>query len=153
MRKLIFFLVILLAVFQITKLINGVQWQANYDQATALALKLNKPRMVYFQVSWCGQCRSFEGGPLADWSVKKLAHQFVCIRLDAEKEKGLASRFNVHGYPTVVFLDHQGKVVDRLSGQGMGTKALLRIKMSNAPRILAGQPSPETTISLWDLFF
>lgn len=47
----------------------------------------------------------------------KLAAQFVPLKVNAEKEgKDLASKYNVRGYPTILFVDGAGKLAGRIGG-------------------------------------
>jgi thioredoxin-related protein len=49
--------------------------------------------------------------------VAEAARELVAVRVNAEKggEK-VADRYDVQGYPTVLFLDGSGKVVKRVDG-------------------------------------
>ncbi len=47
----------------------------------------------------------------------KLAAQVVPLKVDAEKEgKELARKYKVQGFPTILFIDNQEKVVDKIVG-------------------------------------
>lgn len=47
----------------------------------------------------------------------KLAAQFVPLKVDAEREgKDLARKYNVRGYPTILFVDGAGKLAGRIGG-------------------------------------
>jgi thioredoxin-like negative regulator of GroEL len=42
--------------------------------------------------------------------------KFSCVKLDAERDgKALAKQFSVDGYPTIIVLDEDGNVVDRIA--------------------------------------
>ncbi|HNX68921.1 MAG TPA: thioredoxin family protein [Candidatus Omnitrophota bacterium] len=153
MRKIIFVCAVIFLACQALKLVNAIPWRSDYEAATREAVTKGKPLMVYFQVKWCGQCRKLEGGALGDWTVKEHAREFICVKLDAEARADLAFRFGVQGYPTILFLDPYGKVLNRFEGYGMGAKALLRLKMKNALNRKAGRAELPEVLFIQDLFF
>ena len=89
---------------------------------------------------------------LCDWNIKKLAKQFICIKVNADENKGLASRYEVTGYPTILFLDKDANVIGKHEGSGMGAKFSMKVTMKNALRKIAGLPPQEEAATLFDLF-
>ena len=152
MRKLLYICLVIFAIFQIIKYVNAIQWRDDFDQAVKDAVAQHKPMMVYFYTDWCGFCRKFEGGVLCDWTVKKLAKQFICVKVNADKNKELASRYEVTGYPEVLFLDSNANVIAKHQGSGMGAKFSMKATMKNALRKIAGLPPLNEEVSVLNLF-
>jgi len=76
-------------------------------------------RLVLADVSaiWCSSCRHFDGKVLADAAVQKLLNErFVFVRLEYESDEGKAfsERYGLDGFPRLIVLDAQGKLVARL---------------------------------------
>ncbi len=96
-----------------------IAWQRNYDKGQALARKAGKPMMIDFYTDWCGWCKELDKKTWPDKRVVKSAQQFVAIKLDAEKEgRALAQRFNVRGYPYILFLKSDGSKIGEIPGYG-----------------------------------
>jgi thiol:disulfide interchange protein len=88
-----------------------------YDAALDRARTERKLVMVDVYTDWCGWCRKLDREVFADEQVAAAAKGVVAVRLDAEKEgEKLAERFGVDGFPTVLFLDADGKLVKRVNG-------------------------------------
>src|SRR5688572_10511443 len=52
-------------------------------------------------------------GPLAAEGTKKRLANLVAVRLDADKDKPKAARYQPNGLPTIVYLSPRGVIVDR----------------------------------------
>ncbi|MBF0489061.1 MAG: thioredoxin family protein [Candidatus Omnitrophica bacterium] len=153
MKKFLYICFGIILFFQVLKGINAISWEHDYEHALQTARREDKPLLVYFYATWCGQCHKFQSNTLTDWTVKSLAKKFVCVKLDAEFEKDLAKRFEVTGYPTVIFLNTAEKLMNRMEGYGFGSKAVFRLKMNNVLKKRAGLPVQDEALSVTDLFF
>src|SRR5580765_4969291 len=85
--------------------IEGPFQELGFDQALAAAKKDGKVVMIDFFTTWCGPCKRLDKVTWADADVQKwLGEKTVALKIDAEKEAKLADRFDVHAYPTIVFV-------------------------------------------------
>jgi len=101
-------------------------WLTSYADALKLAAKEKKVVLMDFTGSdWCGWCKKlkaevFDKPEFADWAKKNA----VLLELDFPQSKpqsdeikkqnaDLQQKFNIEGYPTIVFLDATGKEVAR----------------------------------------
>ncbi|RYG42475.1 thioredoxin family protein [bacterium] len=99
-------------------------WLTNYDQALKLSKKTGKPILVDFTGSdWCGWCirldkEVFSTPEFKAWAKKKV----ILLSLDFPDAKpqsaalkkqndSLARKYQVQGYPTILFLDAKGKKI------------------------------------------
>ncbi|HRX84610.1 MAG TPA: thioredoxin domain-containing protein [Phycisphaerae bacterium] len=90
---------------------------ASYEQALATAVKEHKLVFIDFYTTWCGPCKMLDRTTFKDeWVRGWLANKAVALQVDAEKDLKLADKFQVEFYPTLVFLDGKGKVLERQSG-------------------------------------
>ncbi len=95
-----------------------VRWVPGVEAAKKEAAKGKKLVMVDFYTDWCGYCKKLDKETYPDPAVvKELKANYVSVKLNAEKEgANLAKRFNVTGYPTILFLTSGGKEVTRIPG-------------------------------------
>lgn len=89
----------------------------SYDKAVAAAAKDGKLIFIDFYTTWCGPCKMLEQSTFKDpWVKDWLAGKAVALQVDAEKDVQLAEKFRVEAYPTLVFLNSEGKVLERQIG-------------------------------------
>jgi protein disulfide-isomerase A6 len=105
---------VLLAVVQTKASENGDVGQANAAPSThALDLapkefdKLvdgSKHALVQFYAAWCGHCKALVGEYEAlAATYSDVAHDTVIAKLDADLYRSVGSRYNVAGYPTIIY--------------------------------------------------
>ena len=85
----------------------------------AKAKSENKLVFVDCYTSWCGPCRSLATNVFTRDDVGKCYNdRCVNIKIDMEKGEGpsLAEKYGVSAFPTMLFLDHEGNVLDRIIG-------------------------------------
>ena len=77
-----------------------------------------KPVMLDVVAAWCGPCKIMDKTTFADASVVAWAKKVVPARVDAEKGEGrkISARYQAVSFPTVVFIDGNGREIDRLVG-------------------------------------
>jgi thiol:disulfide interchange protein len=84
------------------------------DQALDRATKERKPIVLVFSADWCVPCKKLAREMLTDERVAKLLDRCVFLKIDPDKEPGLAARFEVVGLPDIRFLRPDGTAVKRL---------------------------------------
>lgn len=93
-----------------------IKWVHKYDKGMASAGRQKKVAMVDLYTDWCGWCKKLDDHTYKDKDVLALAENFVCIKVDADKNKPLVKKYNVTGYPTILFLKPNGDEVGRIRG-------------------------------------
>ena len=96
--------------------IYAVSWQSDLDGALDSAKSSGDPIMVDFYTDWCHWCKKMDSDTYCDSRVNELARDFICVQIDAENKPDLARKYSVRGYPTVIFLDSEGQVMQSVSG-------------------------------------
>jgi thioredoxin 1 len=76
-------------------------------------LSEKKPMVIDLFATWCGVCKRAE--PMVERMAKRHS-EINFIKIDGDKFPDLKDKYQVKGYPTFVFVDAQGKVVDRVLG-------------------------------------
>jgi thioredoxin-related protein len=94
----------------------AINWRSNFQDALKSAKAGGKPVMVDFYTDWCGWCKKLDSDTYSNPKVSSLSEKFVCVKINAEKDPSLAEKCNVSGYPTILFLDGNGKVLSRIPG-------------------------------------
>lgn len=100
-----------------------IVWQTSILKAMEIAKKENKPIFVELYADWCTICKSLEKNILPDPQVQSSLNGYIKVRLNGEEFPNLMERYEVQGFPTLLFLDKYANYIQRLSG--MPSKELL----------------------------
>ena len=109
------------------------EWMTNYDKALALSKKSGKPVLANFTGSdWCHYCvklhdEVFKTKEFSAWAKDNV----ILLEVDYPRSKpmdakvkkqneSLKSKFEISGYPTVLFLDPKGNRIGNRSGYYAG---------------------------------
>lgn len=111
--------------------------ELTFQEALAKAKQNNKLLFVDCYTSWCGPCKMlarevFTNNEVADYFN---AH-FISLKVDCEKGEGPALRewFGVSSYPTLLFIDGNGKMVNKIMGASQAPRFLARVKEALDPK-------------------
>jgi thiol:disulfide interchange protein len=93
-----------------------------YSPAAALAARAaRKPVFILATAEWCGPCRSLHAEALADPAVKVALEGHVRLEVDCTDREnrtiqGYLQDLHVNGIPAMIFLDRDGKEIERFVG-------------------------------------
>ena len=110
---------------------QGIEFfKGTFDEAKAQAKKEDKLIFMDAYASWCGPCKRmaknvFPKKEAGDYFNKN----FVNVKMDMEKGegRGLAKKYSVGSYPTLLFLDYNGDVVYKTKGARRDAKSLIQV--------------------------
>jgi len=106
-----------------------------FNDALTLAKKERKVVFIDFYTTWCGPCKMLDRTTWKDPNVVRwLQEKTVPLKIDAEVETALAKKFKVEGYPSLVFVNHDGSLINSRMGY-LNAEKFLQI----GKEILAGQ--------------
>ncbi len=100
--------------------LSGIQFHgSSWDEALKLAKAENKLIFLDLYATWCGPCKMLDKNTFPDKAVGDFYNKnFINIHLDGEKGEGLmlARQYQIKGYPTLLFIDSNGKAVLHTAG-------------------------------------
>ena len=102
-------------------------FEGSLQEGLEKAKSENKLLFVDCYTTWCGPCKilkqyTFRDANLGDY----MKDNYVSLAIDMETDEGqiLAKKYGIEAYPTLLFLDKYGRVVNHQVG-GIGAEALL----------------------------
>jgi thiol-disulfide isomerase/thioredoxin len=119
MTRIIRVAVLLLCISAAAKAQGITFEQGSFASVVAKAKTENKLIFIDFYTSWCGPCKHMAETVFKQDNVGQFFNsRFISYKVDAEKGEGkaLAEKFNVHIYPTYLFIDSKGAVFNRSIG-------------------------------------
>ncbi len=112
----------------------GVDWVTTESVALNQAHILGRPVFVDFSAKWCAPCEEMNRTTFRDSRVmEKLANEWVAWKVDATfttpELRGVLDRYNVMGWPTLLFLTVDGKEIPRSRrvGEVLSADELIRV--------------------------
>ena len=75
--------------------------------------------MYDFYTDWCGWCKKLDAEVYPQADVQKAMQAFEFRKVNAEGDsasRALAAKYNVTGFPTIVFVDSKGTEIHRITG-------------------------------------
>jgi thioredoxin-related protein len=131
--KLRAFLSLLIVLSFVTTGASGSEWQTDYEQALATAKATRKFVLLDFTGSdWCGPCIQMKKAVFSKATFLKYAERnLVLVEVDFPRGKTLPDKvkeqnarlfhqygIDQSGYPTVVLLNPDGRILGQLEGYG-----------------------------------
>jgi thiol-disulfide isomerase/thioredoxin len=110
-----------------------INWLTDISEAKAVALKTGKPILYDFTASWCGPCRKMDKEFWPRPDVVELSSQFVCVKVNFDREKVFASKYEIRAIPNVVVTDPWGRGLVGHKGFGPGTDTEILEKIKFLP--------------------
>ena len=99
---------------------TGIQFfEGTWAEALDKASKENKPIFLDAYAEWCGPCKLMTRSVFPDASVGEFYNEhFVNMKIDMEKGEGpgLRAQYKVSAYPTLLFVQPTGEVIQKKVG-------------------------------------
>lgn len=101
--------------------VTGIDFKSiSFADALKLAKKENKVIFIDAYATWCGPCKMMDSRTFSDANVGKYFNDnFINLKIDMEKNADgpeIARRFKVQAYPTLLFVNGEGKLVHSILG-------------------------------------
>lgn len=99
---------------------KGMKFEkTNLDEAIVKAQKLNKLVFVDCYTKWCLPCQRMAKEVFTNPEVGEFYNKhFVNVKIDMESKEGekIQRKFKIEGFPTLLYLDYNGKLIMRKLG-------------------------------------
>ena len=113
-------LIAALAVCSLAVSAQGIKFEkGTFAEALAKAKVEDKLLFVDFYTTWCGPCKKMSKEIFTKEDVGEFFNKnFISLKIDAEKGEGpeLAKKYEVSGFPTMIFFNADGSENKRLVG-------------------------------------
>lgn len=96
-----------------------INWENDFDKAIERSKSENKIIIMELYTDWCGICKEMDKTTFADKNVIDKINNFVALKFNPEKAfngKDIQKKYNILGYPTMLFINSDGFVVKKLVG-------------------------------------
>ena len=95
---------------------NKLTWQT-YIAGMTRAKDEKKKVLVYFRADWCQYCTVMDRDVFSNPKIiKEIQKNFIPIRVDVDKEKTIATQYQIQGLPTTWFLTQDGRRIGGIPG-------------------------------------
>lgn len=95
---------------------ESINWKS-YDNGIAIAKHENKKIFLHFYADWCYYCKKMENETFKNNKIiEYLNKNFISIRLNADKEEKLVSKYGYRGLPFNWFLAYNGQPLGSFPG-------------------------------------
>lgn len=111
-----------------------IVWLKDYQQALKTAKETGKPLLLDFTASWCGPCQRMEKVFWTKIDVIELSKQFVCVKIDADKNADVAKKYGVRLIPYVALTDSWGETFLTHRGFGKDADSQIIEKLNFVPK-------------------
>jgi len=113
MKKLFGLLFLTISLFA-----DNLIWTHNMAEAVKFSKDTNKPIMMMYTASWCGECDKMKNKVFKDKKVNKyLKDNFVLLTYDVEADmESLPDGFSFRGVPTFFFINSDKKLIKKVEG-------------------------------------
>ena len=118
MKKIILFLFLVISTALFSQ--DGIKFgKQSFAQTLEQAKKENKLIFLDAFASWCGPCKLLDKNVFPKKEVGDYFNaNFLNLHIDMEKGEGIeiAKKYSIYSYPTLLFIDGDGKVVYKAAG-------------------------------------
>jgi len=95
---------------------NQIQWRS-YEDGKSLAQSESKKIFMNFRADWCTYCRTMEKETFTQSDIVSfLNSNFISIKVDVDRQKSLARKYNIQPIPDTWFLSESGEVIGNRPG-------------------------------------
>ena len=130
---------------------SDIRWAPDLATARRAAAQFQVPLLIHFYGDNCLPCKTLEQRVYTqDAVVKTLNKYFICVRINASQDPEAATDFQVHSWPTDVFVSPDGKTLYQgVSKQDIGAymEVLQNVAVQNKDRntMLAAERAKQST--------
>lgn len=156
-KNIIIFIISLLTFISCKNSYAEIKWEKDLATAIKKAKSKNLPIMIDIYTDWCIWCKELDKNTYANEKVIETAKKIVSVKLNPEtSEEGeeIAKKYGVKGYPTILFINADGFVLENVGGYVEGEKFVPYMKnaIEKLSKINALLSSKEPSLEKLDLY-
>lgn len=156
-KNIIIFIISLLTFISCKNSYAEIKWEKDLATAIKKAKSKNLPIMIDIYTDWCSWCKELDKNTYANEKVIETAKKIVSVKLNPEtSEEGeeIAKKYGVKGYPTILFINTDGFVLENVGGYVEGEKFVPYMKnaIEKLGKINALLSSKEPSLEKLDLY-
>jgi thiol:disulfide interchange protein len=87
----------------------SIQWETSFEAAMQKAKAEKRPVMVDFYTDWCSACKVLDSDVYTDQRVIAESANWIAVKVNAEQRTDVAQAYGVTGYPTLAFIQGDGR--------------------------------------------
>jgi thioredoxin-related protein len=94
-------------------------WRTDFDAALVESQQTSKPIFVDVYADWCEWCHKLDRDVYSKANFAKYMDNFIPVKIDAEDSKEgtrFAEKYHIDSFPTMLVIDSNGKIINRISG-------------------------------------
>lgn len=112
--------------------LSGIKFsKISFEKAIKEAKSSGKLIFIDVHTSWCGPCKEMAKTTFTDPEVGKVFNgKFINLKIDAEEDNDgpmISKAYSVTAYPTLLFVNGEGKLVRKLVGKQSKEKLLASV--------------------------
>lgn len=156
-KNIIIFIISLLTFISCKNSYAEIKWEKDLATAIKKAKSKNLPIMIDIYTDWCSWCKELDKNTYANEKVIETAKKIVSVKLNPEtSEEGeeIAKKYGVKGYPTILFINADGFVLENVGGYVEGEKFVPYMKnaIEKLSKINVLLSSKESSLEKLDLY-
>ncbi|WP_297299489.1 thioredoxin fold domain-containing protein [uncultured Brachyspira sp.] len=134
-----------------------IKWEKDLATAMKKAKDKNLPIMIDVYTDWCTWCKELDKNTYSHKEVIDMAKKMVAVKLNPEtSEEGaeVAQKYGVQGFPTILFINADGLILENICGYVEGEKFVPYMKnaIDKLDKINTILASKEPSLEKLDLY-
>ncbi len=123
MRKFIYLIILILLIsvnnleaLDDLEVLDSPEWIDSYSAALLKAKEEDKPIMIDVYANWCKWCKVLDQQTYSDSEVISKSNEFINAKVNGDHNKEIVMKYQVSGYPTLLFIDSEGNLLMNVTG-------------------------------------
>lgn len=134
-----------------------IKWEKDLNTAKKKAKEKNMPIMIDVYTDWCTWCKELDKNTYSHKDVIDAAKKMVSVKLNPETSAEgaeIAKKYGVQGFPTILFINADGLILENIGGYVEGTNFVPYMKnaLEKLNKINIVLSSKEASVEKLDLY-